>query len=144
MRYFAMSAPSRASKFIFRSSPPAYPVRLPLLPITRWQGMIILIGLCPTAPPIACADMLEIPFCRAISLSNIFISNYFSIRYLLQDFPYSNSEGCVIQQESRCKVRFLSTEIAIQPFGCLVKNGKIFFLSTIGQRTCKKLLAFEP
>lgn len=51
----------------FLGMPPAYPVRLPSLPTTRWQGMIMLIGLCPTAPPMACADMVCFPCCRAIS-----------------------------------------------------------------------------
>ena len=35
-----ISACSRVSSFIFLSIPPAYPVRLPLEPTTRWHGMI--------------------------------------------------------------------------------------------------------
>ena len=38
------------------SMPPAYPVKLPFVPTTLWHGIIIEIGLCPTAPPTACAD----------------------------------------------------------------------------------------
>ena len=48
-----MSTPSWTRSSIFLSSPPAYPVRLPLVPTTRWQGTTIAIGLCPTAPPTA-------------------------------------------------------------------------------------------
>ena len=40
-----------------REMPPAYPVRLPLLPTMRWQGIRMLMGLCPMALPTACAAM---------------------------------------------------------------------------------------
>ena len=66
---FPVSIPSNFNRAIFRSIPPAYPVRLPLLPITLWQGMIMLTGLCPIAPPMACADMLCRLFWRATSLA---------------------------------------------------------------------------
>ena len=36
---------SSCSSRVFRSSPPAYPVRLPSAPMTRWQGMIRETGL---------------------------------------------------------------------------------------------------
>ena len=49
--------------------PPAYPVSSPLVPITLWHGTIIDIGLCPTAPPIACADILFIFFSFATSIA---------------------------------------------------------------------------
>ena len=52
-----MSVFSISSSLILRSSPPAYPVRLPFVPTTRWHGTMMLMGLCPTAPPTACADM---------------------------------------------------------------------------------------
>ena len=52
--------------FIFLSIPPAYPVRLPLDPITLWHGTIKETGLCATAPPTACADIWPSPFCSAI------------------------------------------------------------------------------
>lgn len=51
---------------IFLSIPPAYPVRLPFVPTTRWQGMIMEISLCPTAPPTAWADIWEVFFISAI------------------------------------------------------------------------------
>ena len=41
----------------------------PFCAITRWQGIIIEIGLCPTAPPIACADIFVKPLCLAISFA---------------------------------------------------------------------------
>src|SRR5450755_2989749 len=44
---------SRASSFSLMGRPPPYPVSLPLLPITRWQGMMIGIGLDPLASPTA-------------------------------------------------------------------------------------------
>ncbi len=47
------SAFSKVNNLTFRSSPPAYPVRLPLVPTTRWHGIRMEIGLCPTAPPTA-------------------------------------------------------------------------------------------
>ena len=66
------STPSSRSKAALRSTPPAYPVRLPSHPTTRWQGTTILTGLCPTAPPTACADTRPPPrsrsSCRAIAL----------------------------------------------------------------------------
>ena len=66
-----VSAFSNVSSLIFRSIPPAYPVRLPFVPTTRWQGTIIEISLWPTAPPTAWADMCGSPFwaasCFAIS-----------------------------------------------------------------------------
>lgn len=57
LRYFWDPFDCKQAPFL--SIPPAYPVRLPSLPTTRWQGMMILIGLWPTAPPIACVDMLD-------------------------------------------------------------------------------------
>ena len=62
-----MSVFSKVSSFTFLSIPPAYPVRLPLVPTTLWQGIIIDILLCPTAPPTACADIRGSPFSAAIS-----------------------------------------------------------------------------
>lgn len=53
-----ISTPSSSSSFIFVAIPPAYPVRLPFPPTTRWHGMIMEMGLCPTAPPTACPDMV--------------------------------------------------------------------------------------
>jgi hypothetical protein len=44
---------SNSSRNRLRSSPPAYPVRLPSLPTTRWHGMTILIGFLPLAKPTA-------------------------------------------------------------------------------------------
>ena len=44
---------SRASKFCLMGRPPPYPVSLPLLPITRWQGMMMGIGFAPFARPTA-------------------------------------------------------------------------------------------
>lgn len=60
-----ISVCSSSSSFIFLSIPPAYPVRLPLVPTTRWQGMMMEISLCPTAPPTACADIRSSPCCAA-------------------------------------------------------------------------------
>ena len=36
---------SRASSFDFRAIPPAYPVRFPFVPMTRWHGIMMDIGL---------------------------------------------------------------------------------------------------
>ena len=36
---------SRASSFDFRAIPPAYPVRFPFAPMTRWHGMMMDMGL---------------------------------------------------------------------------------------------------
>ena len=36
--------------------PPAYPVRLPFAPTTRWHGIITLVGFLPTAVPTARGD----------------------------------------------------------------------------------------
>ena len=41
--------------------------KIRLHPTTLWQGIIMLTGLCPTAPPTACDDIAAIPLCRAIS-----------------------------------------------------------------------------
>ena len=41
-----MSFFSISSSLILRSSPPAYPVRLPFAPTTRWHGTMMLMGLC--------------------------------------------------------------------------------------------------
>ena len=46
--------PSRTrgpSRYRLRSSPPAYPVRVPSAPMTRWQGTTIAIGFAPLARP---------------------------------------------------------------------------------------------
>ena len=61
-----MALCSSSSSLIFLSSPPAYPVKLPSAPTTRWHGMMIEMGLRPTAPPTACADILDIPCFRAM------------------------------------------------------------------------------
>ena len=63
---FLTSTPSISSSLTLRSMPPAYPVRLPLLPITRWHGIRMDIGLWPTAPPTAWADMCGRPCSEAI------------------------------------------------------------------------------
>ena len=55
------SSPSSFRSALFTSSPPAYPVRLPFEPTTRWQGIMMEIGLWPTAPPMAWLDMEERP-----------------------------------------------------------------------------------
>ena len=57
---------SSSKRYAFLSIPPAYPVRLPLVPTTLWHGMIMEIGLCPTAWPTACDDILFSPRCEAI------------------------------------------------------------------------------
>ncbi len=49
----AEELPSSFSRASFRWRPPAYPVRLPSAPITRWQGMRMAILFRPTAPPAA-------------------------------------------------------------------------------------------
>ena len=41
--------------------PPAYPVRVPSAPITRWHGMTIGIGLLPLASPTAREAALDLP-----------------------------------------------------------------------------------
>ena len=61
---------SSLSSAAFLSMPPAYPVRLPFVPTTRWQGMMIEITLCPTAPPTACADIRERPRSAASCLAS--------------------------------------------------------------------------
>lgn len=66
---FAIFVFSIVSNFIFLSIPPAYPVRLPFFPTTRWHGIMMDILLCPTAPPTACADIPERLFCFAISFA---------------------------------------------------------------------------
>ena len=56
------STPSNVSNASFLSMPPAYPCYSASLdPTTRWQGTITERGLCPTAPPTACADIRESP-----------------------------------------------------------------------------------
>ena len=47
---------SSASRRALRSSPPAYPVREPSAPTTRWHGMRMLTGLRPTACPTRCGE----------------------------------------------------------------------------------------
>lgn len=57
---------SSVSSATFFCKPPEYPVRLPLLPTTRWQGQKIEMGLCPTAPPTARAETRPSPLFSAI------------------------------------------------------------------------------
>lgn len=66
MKNVRISVFSSVNSFTFLSIPPAYPVRLPFVPTTLWQGTIMEISLCPTAPPTAWADMWESPFSAAI------------------------------------------------------------------------------
>ena len=61
---------SSLSSAAFLSMPPAYPIRLPFVPTTRWQGMMMEITLCPTAPPTACADIRERPRSAASCLAS--------------------------------------------------------------------------
>ena len=61
-----ISTPSWCKSHDFNGMPPEKPVRLPFAPTTLWQGMMIEMGLCPTAPPTACADMRSMPRCTAI------------------------------------------------------------------------------
>ena len=38
--FYFFLLPSSSKSFLFTSKPPAYPLRLPSLPITLWQGII--------------------------------------------------------------------------------------------------------
>jgi len=49
----AFSDPSCSSNHFLRHSPPAYPVKVPSEPITRWHGMMTAIGFFPFALAIA-------------------------------------------------------------------------------------------
>ena len=71
-----MSACSSSSSEIFLSIPPAYPVRLPFVPTTRWQGMIMEISLCPTAPPTAWADIWEVYLQNISYIKRLFMATY--------------------------------------------------------------------
>ena len=62
-----VSVPSRVRSATLRRRPPAYPVRLPFEPTTRWHGMMSEMGLWPTAPPTAWAELDERPWRRATS-----------------------------------------------------------------------------
>ena len=74
-------APSNLRSAIFLSMPPAYPVKLPFVPTTLWHGIIIEIGLCPTAPPTACADMVVLPvFLSLLSLWHLPYPQSISVR----------------------------------------------------------------
>ncbi|MNT96454.1 hypothetical protein D3C72_2385490 [compost metagenome] len=57
---------SNASSQRLMGMPPAYPVSAPLLPITRWQGTMMLSGLRPLAAPTA-RTALGLPMAWAIS-----------------------------------------------------------------------------
>src|SRR6185295_19412711 len=56
--------PSWRSSHRLRSSPPPYPVSVPLLPITRWHGITMPTGFEPLAAPTA-RDALGVPIWRA-------------------------------------------------------------------------------
>src|SRR5690606_27324284 len=60
------SAPSSSSSVCLIGSPPPYPVNVPLLPMIRWQGITIGIGLRPFASPTA-RTAFGWPTARAIS-----------------------------------------------------------------------------
>ena len=64
-----MPTRSSFSRAAFLSMPPAYPVRLPFAPTTRWHGMTREISLLPTAPPTARADVFARPFRAARRLA---------------------------------------------------------------------------
>lgn len=53
---------SRRKSCRLRSRPPAYPVKRPPAPVTRWHGTITETGLWATAPPTALADTGRPPF----------------------------------------------------------------------------------
>lgn len=55
-RIYYPIARSWRSSFILLAIPPAYPVSAPHAPITRWHGIMIDIGLRPTAAPMARDD----------------------------------------------------------------------------------------
>ena len=63
------STPSCSSSRSLAAMPPAYPVRLPSAPTTRWHGMMIEMGLWPTALPTAWADILCFSTLAAIALA---------------------------------------------------------------------------
>ena len=46
---YSRTAPSWANRAILRSIPPAYPHKLPDVPMTRWQGSSTDSGLCARA-----------------------------------------------------------------------------------------------
>ena len=126
-----MSVFSISSSLILRSSPPAYPVRLPFVPTTRWHGTMMLMGLCPTAPPTACADMRTV--CRRLPVWNF-----------EQQLPDRLSERRPDWMQRRREVGFASGEIDIQPALRVHQNGRFAFNVFFGQRFRVISSAIEP
>ena len=78
---------------VFLSSPPAYPVRLPSYPTTLWQGMRMEIGLRPTAPPTARADIQGMPPCLSDAAGNLPVGGNLPRGDLQKNIPYHLLEG---------------------------------------------------
>lgn len=89
-----MSFFSISSSLTLRSSPPAYPVRLPFAPTTRWHGTMMLMGLCPTAPPTACADMCP-AFSRFASAPYVVVCWHVVSRGFLVKYRHSHTISCM-------------------------------------------------
>lgn len=102
-----ISACSSSNSLTFLSIPPAYPVRLPLVPTTLWHGMIIDISLCPTAPPTAYADIFSSP---------IFFASRFEISPYVAVAPYG-----ICKRISHTSLR------KAEPIGCNggIKSGSL-------------------
>lgn len=84
------STPSCSSSRSLAAMPPAYPVRLPPEPTTRWQGMMMRWG-CGPPPPTAWLDMEAFPSAPPAPGQGS-IGRGFSVGYLAQQPPYPLSE----------------------------------------------------
>ena len=123
----------------FLSVPPAYPVRLPSAPSTRWQGIISEIGLRPTAPPHRARRH------TAETRRDPAIGRRAAIRKLAQQRPNGTSKR---RSAKRCQRRrrpgVLAAEIAVQPAHGVLKHRQRLFGAAGRQCSAEMPLSVEP
>ena len=95
------------------SMPPPKPVNAPLLPMTRWQGMMIGIGFAPFAAPTA-----RVAFGAANRTRDLSIAACFAVRNPLQRAPHIELE----LSAARCELKIKLFPIAGKVLGELCED----------------------
>ncbi len=111
---FARLAASWSRSHTFRSSPPPYPVSVPLAPMTRWQGTITAIGLRPLASPTA-RDAPGLP-----SLSGeLAVADGLTVGNLLQLGPHPALEIGAVEPDRNLELRECAGKVGVELAGHL-------------------------
>ena len=132
-----MSACSSASSFTFLSMPPAYPVRLPPVPTTRWHGMIIEIFVMPDS---AAHGLRRHPGPSLLFRKlprELTVGHGLPVGNLQQQRPHRLLKHRASRVQRRQKARLLPRKVKVQPAPGLGKDRRFPFGMLGGQSVGK-------